>query len=63
MLRVLDRALPLHAHSLAGRQRAEQERREAAERARFGSLDHETTLQGEAVREMADLIDKPGEAS
>ena len=45
------------AHELAERQRAEQARCEAEQRSRFGHLDHECEMQGEAVRHMADFID------
>lgn len=45
------------AHELAEKQRAEQARCEAEQRGRFGHLDHECEMQGEAVRHMADFID------
>ena len=45
------------AHELAEKQRAEQARCEAEQRSRFGHLDHECEMQGEAVRHMADFID------
>ncbi len=46
-----------YAHELAEKQRAEQARCEAEQRGRFGRLDHECEMQGEAVRHMADFID------
>jgi hypothetical protein len=45
------------AHELAEQQRAEQERFETEQRSRFGHLDHECEMQGEAVRHMAEFID------
>ncbi|WP_055563638.1 hypothetical protein [Streptomyces atriruber] len=50
-------ALDAYAHELAEKIRADQDHREAEERARFNHLDHETELQGDAVRRTADLID------
>jgi hypothetical protein len=41
----------------AATQRAQQDRREAEELGEWDYLDHETELQGAAVRAMADLID------
>jgi hypothetical protein len=46
-----------YAHELAEKQRAEQARCEAEQRSRFGHLDRECEMQGEAVRHMADFID------
>lgn len=51
------RMVDAFAHELAEKQRAEQTRREAEQRGRFGHLDHECEMQGEAVRHMADFID------
>ena len=52
-----DELLNAWAHELAEQQRAWQAAREADELSRFANLDHETKLQGEAVRDAADLID------
>jgi hypothetical protein len=49
--------LDAFVHELAEKQRAWSEARKAAEFIKYGSVDHETTLQGDAVRAAADLID------
>jgi hypothetical protein len=49
--------LDAFVHGLAEKQRAWQAAYERAELAKHGSLDHETILQGNAVRAAADLID------
>jgi hypothetical protein len=49
--------LDAFVHELAEKQRAWQAAYETAELAKHGSLDHETILQGNAVRAAADLID------
>jgi hypothetical protein len=52
-----NKLLNAFAHELAEKQRAEQARCEAEQQGRFGHLDHECEMQGEAVRHMADFID------
>ena len=53
----VNRLINSFAHELAEQIRDEQDRVEQEERDRFGHLDPETALQGEAVRARADLID------